>query len=81
MKNEAPKRSDYPIAFRLKKEVIEELERLARVLYPNTKKPNKSKVIVNLIMKNKLEHIERVERENKELKEQLTKIKGVFKDD
>jgi len=81
MSNAKKKRSDYPIAFRLKKEVIEELERLARVLYPNAKKPNKSKVVVNLIMKNNLEHIEKIEKENKELKEQLAKIKGVFKDD
>ena len=81
MSNAKTKRSDYPIAFRFKKEVIEELERLARVLYPNAKKPNKSKVIVNLIMKNNLEYIEKIEAENRELKEQLAKIKVVFKDD
>jgi len=79
MSNAKIKRSDYQIAFRLKKEVIDELERLARTLYPNTKKPNKSKVIVNLIMKNQLEHIVKIEKENKELKEQLSKIKKVFK--
>jgi len=81
MSSTKTKRNDYPIAFRLKKNVIEELERLAKTLYPNAKKPNKSKVIVNLIMKNNLEHIEKVEKENRELKEKIAKIEKVFKDD
>jgi len=81
MKNETPKRKDFPIAFRFKKEVIEELERLAKTLYPNVKKPNKSKVIVNLIMKNNLEHIEKIEAENRKLKEKIEKLEKVFKDD
>ena len=79
MSNTKTKRKDYPIAFRFKKEVIEELERLAKKLYPNVKKPNKSKVVVNLIMKNNLEHIEKIEAENRELKEKIAKIEKVFR--
>ena len=81
MSNAKPKRSDYPVAFRFKKEVIEELERLAKVLYPNIKKPNKSKVVVNLIKKNNLEYIEKIEAENRKLKEKIAKIEKVFRDD
>jgi len=79
MKNETPKRRDFPIAFRLKKDVIERLEQLARELYPSAKKPNKSKVIVNLIMKNRLPYIEKIEKENRELREKIAKIEKVFK--
>ena len=79
MKKETPKRKDYPIAFRLKKEVIEKLEQMAKELYPSAKKPNKSKVIVNLIMKNDLSYIEKLEKENRELKEKIAKIEKVFK--
>jgi len=78
MKNDKQKRRDFPIAFRLKKEVIEKLEQLARELYPSAKKPNKSKVIVNLIMKNRLPYIEKIENENRELKEKIAKIEKVF---
>jgi len=79
MKNEKKARRDFPIAFRLKKDVIERLEQLARELYPSAKKPNKSKVIVNLIMKNRLPYIEKIENENRELKEKIAKIEKVFK--
>jgi len=76
MKNEAPKRNDYPIAFRFKKEVVEKLNELSKTLGMP-----KSKIMVGLIMKNNLEHIERVEAENRELREKIAKIEKVFKDD
>jgi len=79
MKKETQKRKDYPIAFRLKKEVIEKLEQMAKELYPSAKKPNKSRVIVNLIMKNDLSYIEKLEKENRELKQKIEKIEKVFK--
>jgi len=76
MKNETPKRSDYPIAFRFKKDVIEELNRLSEELgIP------KSKVMVGLIKKNRLQYIEKIEAENRKYKEKIAKLKKVFKDD
>ena len=79
MSNTKTKRNDFPIAFRFKKEVLDELNRLASTLYPNLKKPNKSEVIRRLIMDNRLEYIEKIEAENRELKAKVKKIEEVFK--
>jgi len=76
MSNVKTKRSDYPIAFRFKKDVIEKLNELAKTLGVP-----KSKIMVGLITKNNLEHIEKIESENRELKEKIAKIEKVFKDD
>jgi hypothetical protein len=80
MSNAKTKRSDFPIAFRFKKEVLDELNRLATTLYPNLKKPNKSEVIRRLIMDNRLEYIEQIEKENRELKAKIEHIEKVFKE-
>jgi len=76
MKNETPKRNDYPVAFRFKKEVVEKLNELSKTLGMP-----KSKIMVGLITKNNLEHIEKIEAENKKLKEKIAKLEKVFKDD
>jgi len=76
MSNAKTKRSDYPIAFRFKKDVIEKLNELAKTLGVP-----KSKIMVGLITKNNLEHIEKIESENRELREKIAKIEKVFKDD
>jgi len=72
MKNETPKRNDYPVAFRFKKEVVEKLNELSKTLGMP-----KSKIMVGLIMKNNLEHIEKIEAENRKYKEKIAKLEKV----
>jgi len=74
MKNDKQTRKDFPIAFRLKKEVIEELERLASELFPSAKKPNKTAVIVKLIKDNKIEYVHQLEKEKRDLEAKIKKI-------
>jgi len=70
------KRKDYPISFRVKKEIIDELANIANELYGG----NKTKTLVKLIENNNLKRVEELEEENKRLKRKVERVEKLIRE-
>jgi len=70
------KRNTFPMSFRVKTEVMQKLEDLAKKYYPG-KKPNKTRVLTEIVLNCNFEDFKKLEAENADLKKQLATIKKV----
>ena len=68
------KRRTFPISFRVKSEVMQKLEDLAKKYYPS-KKPNKTRVLTEIVLNCNFDDFKKLEAENADLKKQLAIIK------